>query len=83
MQNFCKKCGLQYRIWSHKIDNPICEECDPEKFKEQHKKSIIFQKKRRLGQSHITEHTFFPKFISKAYTCNWKNRKKWSRRQQK
>jgi hypothetical protein len=83
MHNYCQKCGLQYRIWSHKIENPICDECEPEKFEEQHKKSIVFHKKRNVGQSHITEHTFFPKFIGKPYTCNWKNKRKWDRRQQK
>jgi len=83
MNNHCQICGLQYRLWSHKIDNPICDECEPEKFKKQRETNIIFQKKRNMGQSHITEHTFFPKHIGTPYTCNWKNKKKWDRREQK
>jgi len=55
----------------------ICEDCEPEKFKEQYEKDIITMQKRRIGQEHITEHTFFPKKApSKTYQP-----KKWYRRE--
>ena len=30
------------------------------KFKEQYEKDIVYMQKRKVGQKHITEHTFFP-----------------------
>ena len=57
---YCSKCGLEYRR-SAVIDREgICEECDPEGFKEQYNKDIVWMKKRTIGQKHITENTFFP-----------------------
>jgi hypothetical protein len=57
---YCSKCGLEYRR-SAVIDREgICDECDPEGFKEQYNKDIVWMKKRTIGQKHITENTFFP-----------------------
>ena len=56
----CPTCGLEYRA-SAVIDRKgICDECDPEGFKEQYNKDIAWMKKRTIGQEHITENTFFP-----------------------
>ena len=57
----------------------ICEDCEPEKFKEQYEKDLVYMQKRNMGQEHITEHTFFPKKApSRQYQMF-----KWYRRQQK
>ena len=58
--NYCKNCGLMYRLWIHKAELEICDECEPEKFAKLHKENIRVIKKRTRGQQHITEHTFFP-----------------------
>ena len=49
-----------YRLWIHKAEKEICDECDPQLFKEEHEKNISNYKKRKVGQKHITENTFFP-----------------------
>ena len=56
----CPNCGLQYRIWIQKLEQLVCDECNPKEFKELHKKNVRQHKKRFVGQEHITEHTFFP-----------------------
>jgi|TARA_R110002096_G_scaffold399549_1_gene595989 hypothetical protein len=43
-----------------KGENYICDECDPELFKEEHQKNVTNFKRRKVGQQHITENTFFP-----------------------
>ncbi len=58
--NYCPRCGLMYRLWVHKAERNICDECEPEKFKELHDQNITNYKRRKVGQQHITEHTFFP-----------------------
>ena len=74
---YCNRCGLEYRKSQIQMRMGICEDCEPEKFKEQYEKDIITMQKRRIGQEHITEHTFFPKRApSKTYQV-----KKWYRRE--
>ena len=74
---YCNRCGLEYRKSQIQMRMGICEDCEPEKFKEQYEKDIITMQKRRIGQEHITEHTFFPKKApSKTYQL-----KKWYRRE--
>jgi len=78
-KDYCPKCGLQYRRSQIKLRMGICEECDPDKFKEQYEMDIVYMQKRNMGQKHITEHTFFPKkAISKKY-----QEFKWYRRETK
>ena len=60
----CPNCGLQYRIWIQKLERQVCDECNPEDFKELHKKNVRQHKKRFVGQEHITENTIFPKHAS-------------------
>ena len=62
----CPNCGLQYRIWIQKLERQVCDECNPEEFKELHKKNVRQHKKRFVGQEHITEHTFFPRDASRS-----------------
>ncbi len=85
---YCAKCGLEYR-GSVVIDREgICDECDPEGFKEQYNKDIVWMKKRTIGQKHITENTFFPDKPKHSHQSrrpyNWKNTKtdkeNWRRR---
>ena len=59
-KDYCPKCGLQYRKSQIKMRMGICEDCDPTKFKEQYEKDLVYMQKRKVGQKHITEHTFFP-----------------------
>jgi ribosomal protein S27AE len=59
--NYCPQCGLMFRLWMHKTEHAVCDECDPVKFKELHKQNLRTYKKKEVGQQHITEHTFFPK----------------------
>ena len=77
----CKRCGLKYRKWVSMLEVKVCDECEPEKFKELHNKNITAIKKRTVGQEHITEHTFFPKHIGTNYHINW-SKAKWNRRKQ-
>jgi len=81
MSKHCKRCGLKYRNWVSMLEVKVCDECEPEKFKELHNKNVTAIKKRTLGQEHITEHTFFPKHISFKYPINW-GKAKWKRRKQ-
>ena len=37
---YCSKCGLEYRKWSFAVENPACEECEPEKYKKIYKDNI-------------------------------------------
>ena len=80
MGGYCLTCGLQYRLWNVKIENPACEECEPQKFKELHQTNIQRRKTLQMGQEHITEHTFFPRKngtgIKKANYSNqrWKQK---------
>jgi len=81
MGRYCKICGLKYRKWVSILEIKVCDECEPEKFKELHNKNITAIKKRTLGQEHITEHTFFPKYIGNGYRINWQTPKWFSRKQ--
>ena len=65
--SYCKQCGLQFRIWTRKLEQQVCDECEPEKFKELHQENINNIKKKQMGQEHITEHTFFPKAPEQKY----------------
>jgi len=76
---YCPICGLQYTKSQIKMRAGICQECEPEKFKEQYEKDIVYMQTRNMGQEHITEHTFFPK---KAPSRQYQEFK-WYRRQQK
>jgi len=58
--NYCSQCGLMYRLWIHKVERKVCDECEPEKFKELYNENISIVKKRTRGQKHITEHHYFP-----------------------
>jgi len=82
MNHHCNRCGLAYRNWVSKLEKPVCDECEPEKFKQLHNKNVTSIKKRIIGQEHITEHTFFPKYIGSSYLINW-GKAKWNRKQQK
>ena len=53
-----------FRLWMHKTEHNICDECEPKKFKELHETNLRTYKKKEVGQLHITEHTFFPKNVS-------------------
>ena len=78
-KDYCPKCGLQYRQSQIKMRMGICEECEPDKFKEQYEMDLVYMQKRNMGQEHITEHTFFPKKApSKKY-----QEFKWYRRETK
>ena len=59
--NYCKECGLEFRVWVVKTHNTVCDLCDPEKFKELHNKNIRAYKKKKIGQEHLSENTWFPK----------------------
>ncbi len=59
-KHFCPTCGLEYRLWVEKLEQKVCDQCDPKEFKELHKENVRQHKKRFVGQEHITEHTFFP-----------------------
>ena len=80
-KNYCQNCGLMYRDWIHKAELTVCDECDPEKFATLHKQNIRRIKRRTIGQEHITEHTFFPKYISSNFKINWQKPKWYSRKQ--
>jgi hypothetical protein len=69
---YCSKCGLEYRKWSFAVENPACEECEPEKYKKIYKDNITQIKKRTLAQEHITEHTFFPGERVGPRWLNWR-----------
>jgi len=77
----CERCGLKYRNWVSILEVKVCDECEPEKFKELHNKNITAIKKRTVGQEHITEHTFFPKHIGTNFKINWGKAKWFSRKQ--
>jgi len=81
MAKHCKRCGLKYRNWVSMLEVKVCDECEPEKFKELHDKNVTAIKKRTVGQEHITEHTFFPKKIWGKFHINWE-KAKWNRRKQ-
>jgi len=57
-KSFCPKCGLEYTQGQIKMRMGVCEECEPDKFKEQYETDI--NRVYKMGQQHITEHTFFP-----------------------
>ena len=59
--NYCKQCGLMFRLWIHKAEMNVCDECEPEKFKKIHNENIQQIKKKSRGQEHITEHHHFPR----------------------
>tara|TARA_Y100001937_G_scaffold127486_1_gene199905 strand:- start:897 stop:1151 length:255 start_codon:yes stop_codon:yes gene_type:complete len=81
--NYCPTCGLQYRLWSVKIENKACDECEPEKYKKLHAANIQRRKTLLMGQEHITEHTFFPRPNNpKTKKPNYKLAK-WKYREQK
>jgi len=60
-KHFCPTCGLEYRIWVEKLEQKVCDQCNPKEFEELHKENVRQHKKRFVGQEHITENTFFPK----------------------
>ena len=75
-KNYCQQCGLMYRLWMHKTEHEVCDECEPEKFKELHNQNIQTIKKRTRGQEHISEHHFFPKKPSASeMNSHWEYRK--------
>ena len=39
MSKHCKRCGLKYRNWVSMLEVKVCDECEPEKFKELHNKT--------------------------------------------
>lgn len=79
--NYCKQCGLQFRLWNVKVETPVCEECEPEKWQKQYKTNITMIKKRTMAQEHITEHTFFPKETTWKTQKWWRNNEKYRRNQ--
>ena len=78
-KEFCPTCGLEYRHWAIKIEESVCEECKPKEFNDLYKHNLTHMKRKKLGQEHITEHTWFPKIPSAADS----NRKILNRREQK
>ena len=60
MDNYCPNCGLEYRQWAIKIEEVVCEECEPLAFGFLHNRNIGHMKRRLRGQEHITEFTWFP-----------------------
>lgn len=66
-KHYCSTCGLEYRIWVEKLEQKVCDQCNPKEFEELHKENVRGHKKRFVGQQHITENTFFPKHAS-GYT---------------
>jgi len=66
-KHYCPTCGLEYRIWIAKLEQKVCDQCNPKEFEELHKENVRGHKKRFVGQQHITENTFFPKHAS-GYT---------------
>jgi hypothetical protein len=79
-RNYCSICGLQYRKWAVDVHNPACEDCEPEKYAKLRKTNITAIKKRTLGQQHITEHSWFPKYIPTRFSIKWD---KWYHKEQK
>ena len=79
---YCSKCGLEYRRWLVRIEEDVCEECNPEEYRKIYTKNIGHMKKRLHNQEHITEHTWFPKDILTTAFPNMKDNK-YNRRQQK
>ena len=63
-KHYCPTCGLEYRIWVEKLEQKVCDQCNPKEFEELHKQNVRQHKKRFVGQQHITENTFFPKHDS-------------------
>lgn len=59
-KRYCPKCGLEYTQSQIIMRMGICQECDPDKFKVQYETDINRIQKKKVGQQHITEHTFFP-----------------------
>jgi hypothetical protein len=66
MNNYCRQCGLMFRKWAHRTEEPVCDECNPKEFKELHEKNLRTNRRRSVGQQHITENTFFPKLTPRA-----------------
>ncbi len=60
-KHYCPTCGLKFRIWVEKLEQKVCDQCNPKEFKELHDNNVRQHKKRFVGQEHITENTFFPK----------------------
>jgi len=58
-----------YRLWIHKAELNVCDECEPEKFAKLHKQNIQCIKKRSRGQEHISEHHHFPRKPTMAEYC--------------
>ena len=58
---YCKTCGLEFRKWVIKTHNTVCDQCNPKKFKELHDTNLRAFKKKKIGQEHLTENTWFPK----------------------
>jgi len=79
---YCSKCGLEYRHWLVKIEEDVCEECNPEEYRKIYTKNIGHMKKRLHNQEHITEHTWFPKEDHRFIRPNMKDNK-YNRREQK
>lgn len=79
-RNYCKICGLQYRKWAVDVESPACEDCQPEKYAKIRKTNITAIKKRVVGQEHITENSWFPKYIGTRYGVNWR---KWESKEKR
>ena len=78
--HFCRTCGLEFRKWVRKTHNTVCDQCEPEKFKELHTQNLRLFKTRKIGQEHLTESTWFPKENNQTKGANYRHK---YRRQQK
>ena len=81
--NYCSKCGLEYRRWLVKIEDRVCEECNPKEYRKVYNKNIKHMKRRLHNQEHITEHTWFPKHDIGPYPFPDMKANKYNRREQK
>ena len=76
---YCNRCGLEYRKSQIKMRMGICEDCEPEKFKKQYEKDIITMQKRRMGPGTYNRTHILPK---RAPSTRYQV-KKWYRRETK
>jgi len=75
-KHYCSTCGLEYRIWVEKLEQKVCDQCNPKEFEELHKQNVRNHKKRFLGQQHITENTFFPSDKSRFGSHQYRRQQK-------
>jgi len=76
MDKFCPNCGLEYRRWAINLEEFVCEECNWHEWNTLVSKNITLMKRRKVGQEHITEHSWFPKKPEGKHMVQyWKKRR--------